>query len=213
MAFKVAVSKGGGGGEMREACPPDEYPAVLVAVIDLGHQHKKKFESQEMEWRPMVALVWEIQEAKSERGEPFYFAEEYRQSLHEKATLAKVLLAGGVVIPEDAAQFDLEAVLGRPYLLTIEEATSAGGKKYSRIARGGVAKLPKALAKGLQKPARQPFSWTIDQGAMPAHDWLPFLYGQAIHEIQAESRELSGKGAPPADGGEPTDHNGGPIPF
>jgi hypothetical protein len=71
------------------------------------------------------------------------------------------------------------------------------------------------MRKGLEKPVRPPFAWQISQGVMPKHDWLPFLYGKSIQEIQGKSRELGG-GSEDKDArsdSSQTDHSGNDIPF
>ncbi len=211
--WKVPVTTGGTG-EAREVCPADQYPAVLVAMIDLGTHAKKEFQKETFKDRHMIALVWEVQGARTSAGEPFYFAEEYPLSLNEKAKFRAVLEMGGAKVADDG-DFDITAVLGCPYLLEVEVGTSLKGNEYARIAKNGVAKLPNAMKKGIEKPVRPPFVWQIGQGVLAKHDWIPFLYGKAIHDIQSKSRELAG-GAEDKESGGGSGEAGGSdesIPF
>jgi hypothetical protein len=183
-------------------------------MIDLGTHPKKEFQKETFKDRHMIALVWEVQGAKTEKGDPFYFAEEYPLSLNEKAKFRAVIEMAGHRVSDDG-EFDICAALGCPYLLEIEVHESQKGNQYARIAKGGVGKLPNAMRKGLEKPVRPPFAWQISQGVMPKHDWLPFLYGKSIQEIQGKSRELGG-GSEDKDArsdSSQTDHSGNDIPF
>jgi hypothetical protein len=202
MGWNVKVSKGDGDGKPREVCEPDQYPGVLVALIDLGTHSEKAYQSQEMVDKHSVAVVWEAIGPKTSTGEPFYFAEKFGLSLHEKATFRKVLEAGGVIIPEDLDTFDVASALGKFYLLEVEVGQSAKGNSYSRLAKkGGWAKLPKAMAKLVSPPTRDVLIWQIEQGVMPKHDWLPYLYGKSLDEHQKASHEVSGKKAVAAGAG------------
>jgi hypothetical protein len=57
MGWNVKVSKGDGDGKPREVCEPDQYPGVLVALIDLGTHSEKAYQSQEMVDKHSVAVV------------------------------------------------------------------------------------------------------------------------------------------------------------
>lgn len=195
MSWNVNIPKGDGGDfPAREVMPADQYPAVLIAMVDLGTQRVQKFQSQEMEEKRQVVLVWEIQGPKTEAGEPFYLAERYNLSLHEKATFRKVLLNGGLALPDDGSA-DITQALGKPYLIDVEVGTSQKGNEYNRIAKDGVQKLPNAMRKGLTKPTRPSFAWQISQGLMPNHSWLPFVYGKPISDHQKASKEIGGASA------------------
>lgn len=196
MAWNVKVSKGGGDGSPREVCPPDQYPGMVVGVIDLGHQHEQKFQSQEMEWVPKVVLVWEAVGATASGGNPFYFARSYRLSLHEKASFRKVLELAGVSC--DGDDVDIASVLGKYHLLEVVNGTSSKNTAYAALSKeNGISKLPKVMTKGLpQQPTRPFLLHQIADGALPKHEWLPFIYGRSITDIQAESRELGGKAQP-----------------
>lgn len=189
MGWKVPVSQGNGEFEDRENRPPGEYPAVLVALIDLGHQQKKEYEGNAMVWRHMIAVVWEVQGPETSEGEPFYFAEEFTFALGASANFVKkVLNKGGIVVP-DAGDCDISEVLGRPYLLTVEEAQ--GKKKtYTRLAKDGIAKLPQVMHSSITEPVRPAFCWQLEDGVIPHHSWLPRLYGRTITQVMEGAQEF-----------------------
>lgn len=194
MGWNVKVSKGTGDFKPREVCEPDQYPGILVALIDLGTHSEKAYQAAGTVDRHSVCVVWEAIGPKTSAGEPFYFADKFGLSLHEKATFRKLLEAGGIVVPEDLDEFDISSALGKPYLLEIEVRESDKGNRYSCLAKkNGWAKLPKVMAKMVTRPTRDFIAWEISQGVMPKHDWLPYLYGKSIEDYHKSCQEIVGR--------------------
>jgi hypothetical protein len=191
MAWKVPVSQGNGEFEERENCPAGEWPAVVVALIELGHQQKPDYDDKhKLVWRHMIAVVWEVQGPEAADGGPFYLAEEYTFSLASSANFVKLLNKGGIVVPP-SGDCDIGELLGRPFLLTVETAVGKQkGKEYTRLARDGVDKLPQAMRKDVCEPVRPPFCWTVEDGLLPYHSWLPRLYGRGISTVMEAAREF-----------------------
>jgi hypothetical protein len=100
--------------------PPSEgvHTAVLVDVIDLGRRHK-------------IRLVWLLEELDSE-GKPKRAFQTFTKTLHEKASLMKMLRQLGVHIPTSGS-FTGDNLIARNAQLVIQHSESPQGKIYANV--------------------------------------------------------------------------------
>lgn len=209
--WKVPARSGqGGNGEQRDIPEAGNHAAVCVAVIDLGHQLRRKFQSSEEEYQPLLYLCWELVGLD---GRPLV-GRDFKVSLHEKAGLRHFVeqWCGKLV---DGADFDLCSLAGRPCLLNVLHDVK-GDRTFARIE--GASPLPKIGKKvvEVEAPEHDPIVALIDE-RKKLPDWLPWLYGRSLPEWLADSRER--KGQPRQQDREPGDEEeeevpaGGSIPF
>lgn len=189
MGWNVPKTGGDNGdGEPREQCPKGEHLAVLVALIELGHQQRPSHDDKtKLIWQHQLACVFEVQGPETSSGEPFYFAERYTVSTSSLSNLRGLMNAAGIDDEED----DIELLLGKPFVLEVEEAKSAKEKWYTRLAKDGITKLPQFGHDRLTAPVRPPFVWRLGDEDLAAYNWLPWLYGKRLHEVIAASREMA----------------------
>lgn len=121
----------------------DSYPAVCVAVIDMGEQYSQAYEK----WSRKVGIGWEIiGETVTIDGQsvPRTFYTTYTASLSSKGTLRKDLVSwrGRDFTPEELRRFDLRNILGKPCFLQIVHKKSPDGSRvYMNLA--AVTKIPR----------------------------------------------------------------------
>lgn len=178
----------GGGGDF-PVPPKGNWPAVLVAMIDLGtQQHEYNGERREAH---DVFLVWEL-ETEEDDGEAkrFFVGRDYTLSLNEKANFRKIVgkLRGKEIGADE--EYDCLQVLGKGCMVELDHKTSQNERTYAKIKE--ISSLPRKLK--APEPSHKPFSWSIDEGtAAPDMDWLPRVYGQRVADVIALSAERRGK--------------------
>ena len=146
MAFTLPV--GGGGGDFKRV-PAGTHIAICNIVADLGIQPGS---SMYPDPKRKVYLRFEIPGERIEYERdgqmvngPATISREFTASMNEKATLRKFLEGwrGRKFTDDEAAKFDIGAVLGKPCLLSITE-TEKGGEVYSNI--GSASPLIRGMA-------------------------------------------------------------------
>jgi hypothetical protein len=101
------------------------YNAVLADVVDLG-MITTTFQGQAKTY-PAVRLIW-ILNVLGKNGKPLeWYSPKYNASLHEKATLYKVLKQ--IIGTAPAANLDIETLIGQTRKLVINRERSADGTK------------------------------------------------------------------------------------
>jgi hypothetical protein len=146
MALTLPVGSNGGGDFKR--APAGSHIAVCNMVVDCGIQpgsqafpapKRKLYVRFEI---PAERVEYE-KDGKQVEG-PLTIGSFYTASMNEKATLRKHLEGwrGKSFTDEEAAAFDVSALLGKAAMLSVIESEH-GGKTYSNIA--GIGKLPKGL--------------------------------------------------------------------
>lgn len=123
------------------------YAATCIRVIDLGTQ-TTNYQGEEKSARK-IRLFWEIPDVTVEwegQQRPAMISSTYTASLHEKASLRKVLESwrGRAFTPDELKGFDTKNVLGAPCLLNVVH-TEKDGKTYANVAT--VSPLIKGMAK------------------------------------------------------------------
>lgn len=133
------ASDTGGGGDFAPV-PEGPHAAICDMFVDLGLQetsgkfggkiqHKVYFR-----WQiPGERLSYEKDGQKFEG--PMTIGAKYTLSLHEKATLRKLLQSwrGRAFTPDELKKFDVTTVLGKPCLLSVSHAPKDGGGVYANI--------------------------------------------------------------------------------
>lgn len=212
MGFTLQANKGGSGPQ--EQVPAGNHVAVLVALVDLGTQHRE-FKG-EAKWVREALLVWELPTKKKSNGKPFVIDKAYTLSLNEKATLRKVAEAMTGAKIADGANFDVTALVGKACMLNVLQ----NDKGYARVE--AVTGFPDM---GIPAPAPTvaPFVCSLEdfQAGKALPDWLPWQWSQAVGQrVNLSSyiqccKEIAGDGSKPrspiATGGAPADPDA--VPF
>jgi hypothetical protein len=191
--FTMTATAGGGNFDLMEA---GNYPAVLVAFIDLG-THTEEFKdaktgtTREVDLRK-VLLVWETPGELKPNGEPFYLAKQFNVSFGPKSAIRLFIEGwrGKKFEPEE--QFDLRSILGKSCLMNVIHRAGKGDKKYHEIE--GVSAMPKGFSP--PSPIRNPFTYMVGSGdPVPREDWIPFVYGEPVADIIERAIEFRVKKA------------------
>lgn len=186
-AFNVKASSPKSG-DMAQA---GSHPAVLVAMVDLG-THEDEYQGKKSRHRKAY-LVWELTAEASHQ----VIGRDYTISFAPKAALRGLVEKWRGRAFAENEEFDLSKILGKPCLLTVVHGTSSKGNPFAKI--DGVSPVPKGMP--VPPPSRTPFSWEISGKDLPAADWLPFIYGEAVTDVIRRSEEYRGTspgGVPPA---------------
>jgi hypothetical protein len=211
--WRQTPSKGGG---EYEVPPADNHLARLVAMVDLG-THTRTYGDDSKD-QHMVYLCWELLGCPMS-GSSFnhVIGERYTLSLNEKAKLTPVVRTLLGRDYRDDADNELEKMLGRPCMVEVKHVPGREGRTFANVA--AVSSVPSALARNVPQALRRPLLWSLgdDPAALEKADWLPWCYGERLHEVVGRCRELTGaqvgggRGpAAPAHAGTPPDED---IPF
>lgn len=95
-----------------------------------------------------IQLSWETPDERHDFGkgeQPFSISQEFTLSMHEKATLRKMLEGwrGKAFTDDEAKKFDVTKLLTKPCMLSVIHKTSGTGNAYAQIA--SVSSLPKGF--------------------------------------------------------------------
>lgn len=159
---------------------PGTYPAVCVAIIDIGEQYNEQYDNTTRK----VIFQWEIPTEKvmvDGEEKPRMISETFTASIGEKATLRKTLESwrGRPFTPEELRGFDLENVLGAPCLITILHKENSKGNTFAKIS--AVTRLPKGYSVENAETAYTLFSLD-DADAMEKMATLPEWIQNRIKE-------------------------------
>jgi hypothetical protein len=144
MPFKLAVRNGD-----YENAPEGTVQAVVVDVIDLG-MRPNKFKPGESVQKAQVAFQTEDE---TSAGSPFVVRSfPMTASMDRKANLRKLIeTINGSIKDEDLdaeGEFDIESIIGRNCLVTIEHSPEKEGKIYANVVAVGA--LPKSMKTKLE---------------------------------------------------------------
>lgn len=121
------------------------YPAICVAVIDLGEQ-RNDFQGR---YEDKVKFTWEIPSQTVEvdgEQKPRWVSKDFRASLHENSNLSKIIEAwrsAPITDEERENGIDLSWFLGRSCQIWVTVKTSKNGNDYNDIK--GVMSLPAGM--------------------------------------------------------------------
>jgi hypothetical protein len=136
-----------GGGKDFDPVPEGSHLAVCDMFVDLGIQ-ESNYNGQVKE-QHKIYLRWQVPSLRSkwtkddvEHEGPMAIGSKFTLSLHEKASLRKILQSwrGRAFTPDELKKFDVTTVLGAPCLITVTHEPKDGGGVYANV--GAVAKLP-----------------------------------------------------------------------
>jgi hypothetical protein len=130
--MKIPVKTGG------SVTPEGDHPAICISVIDLGLQRTAKFGN-----KPQVLLTFELpgcmvtfknDETGKDETRPRVVSKTFNKSMNVKSTLRKCIerIRGAKFTDEQAADFDLATLLGKPCVLEIVHAVK-GDKTYANV--------------------------------------------------------------------------------
>ena len=198
-----AVSRGGDGGEAREIPPAGNIPAVLIGMIDLGTR-TETFNNESKDAHH-VLLVWEL------TGEPLSGAptrnhvigQRYTLSTHIKSNLRQQYEKWVGRKFEEGEEIDYSAKMAHPCLVSITHGTSGEGRTYAKVT--GFGAVPKEMMPVIKPPKIQAFMWSLAEGLylrnsqtkqfdqaggdLPEWEWLPFVFGESVHDCIKDSHE------------------------
>ena len=186
-----------GGGDF-ETLKAGAYPAVLVALVDLG-THQEEFEEREGKRKGQktvkdmrkVLLVWELTGEANSKGENFIIGKDFNVTFTEKAALRKFCETWRGKKFAENENFNISVLVGKSCLITTTEGTSAKGKSYAKLEN--VGPLPRGMVAPAPKHAPQAYPLG---SSLP--EWLPYIYGTKPADYVASSIEIRGKTAKPA---------------
>jgi hypothetical protein len=139
-----------GGGKDFDPVPEGSHLAVCDMFVDLGIQESNY--SGQVKQQHKIYLRWQIPSLRSkwekdgvEHEGPMAIGSKFTLSLHEKASLRKILQSwrGKAFTPEELKKFDVTTILGKPCLITVTHEPKDGGGVYANV--GAVAKLPNGV--------------------------------------------------------------------
>lgn len=136
----IYASDTGGGDDFKQVTP-GMHPAVCDMMVDLGLQEQKS-QLYGDSIKHQVYIRWQIPGERLEYEKdgvkiegPMTIGSYYTLSLSEKANLRKILQGwrGKEFTADEAAKFDVTAVLGKPCTLNVIHKTGNDGKVRARI--------------------------------------------------------------------------------
>lgn len=194
---KEVPAKKAGDGEPRPLPRPEHHGAVLVGIIDLGHQKNYFDPSKEAH---QLLLVWELTDEQVPGTKiPFTLGQVYTYSYHEKANLRKLVAGWRGKDLAEGEKFTITKMLGVPCLVKVIHEDTSEGKTFAKI--GEVSAWSGTLIAGKSKPVAsiKPLAWTFTDGTYPGPGWVPFVFGKPIKEVLNNAKEtrVTGKGDQP----------------
>lgn len=201
--FKGKGTSKGGDGEAREIPPAGNLPAVLVGMIDLGTR-TETFNGESKD-QHHVLLVFEL------TGEPLSGAptrnhvigQRYTYSFHSKSNLRQQFEKWEGRKFGDDEEIDYSAKLNHPCLVSIAHGQSGEGRTYAKVT--GFSAVPKEMMSVMKPPKIQAFMWSLEDGLylrnretkkfdiaggdLPEWEWLPYVFGESVHECIKNSHE------------------------
>lgn len=173
--------------------PSGNHLAICYQMIEIGT------EVGEYQGVPnrlhKVRIVWELCNEKKvfdpAKGEqPYSIGKDYTLSMHEKATMRHDLQSwrGKAFTDEEASNFDITKLLGKPCLLNVIHKTSKTGNNYATIA--GVTAVPKGTPVPIQ--VNPSFEFSFDQWDDKKFATLPEWLRKRIEATPQFKRRLEG---------------------
>ena len=126
-----AGGTGGGGYELVEA---GDHKGVLYKYVEVGH-HMESYKDDPPRKVWPIYFFWEFPDLRTDDDRPMSMMKRYNFSMHEKSSLRADLQfwRGKKYKEEDLEDFDLDNLLGRPAILTIEHYQKQDGNEGAKI--------------------------------------------------------------------------------
>lgn len=192
---KKASSNEGGDFELP---PGGTYPAVMVALIDLG-THSEVFNNEAKDSHKIL-MAWELTGENDSKGRPFKVAKELTWSLNTKARLRGFLEGYAGRKFADDEEINLLSFMATQGVVNVTEGQSNNGRKFVDVASW--TKPMRGLV--VPPPSVEPFVWGFtdrdDKGNEiswnpnqdpPIPDWMPRIFGKTVVEKIKASSEWS----------------------
>lgn len=161
-----------------------------------------------------VNLTWETPDEQHDFGkglQPFSISKEFTLSMHEKATLRKILESwrGKSFTEEEAKSFDVTKLLGKSCMLSVIHKTTGSGKVRAEIS--SVATLPKGFECPTQVNKSQVLSF--DAWDQTIFDALPEYLRNKIKGSKEYAKMLNPSLNSGEDIGDEPDNSNQELPF
>lgn len=166
-----------------EKPPIGPHPAILVAIIDLGHQEEEDFE-EKGKFRDVhkIYLVWELTACPmTGTTNNHLMGRQYTMSLNENAALRKMIAAWRGRDLAEGEEFDPLKMLGTKCMLSL----SRNKKDYPVL--DNVSAVHSAIP---VPPAKRPLTSRAIAETTPIPDWLPYLFGESIESKISRAKEM-----------------------
>lgn len=162
----------------REVLKSGTYQATLYAIVDLGTQRSEKFATRSRKIRLSFEIPSEMREFKKDAGlQPITLHKEYTLSFSDKSNLRKDLLwRTNSGFKDGEKSFDLDSLIGKNCLLSVQVAKNAKGIEYNIIS--GISWLPVGMKE--QPLINKPYTYQIDQWQNEVFDSLPQFLKEKI---------------------------------
>lgn len=195
----------------RELIPAGNYMARCYQMLQIGTVEELYLGEKKMLHKVRIGweLPTELKVFKEEKGEqPLVISQEYTLSMHEKATLRKMLASwrGKDFTEKEAECFDITALIGAPCMLNIIHKPSKKDPSRSYEQIGSISPMPK----GVKCPdaINPPQCLQFDNFDLSLFDRLPEFIQTKVKSsveykkmINPESQEVHGhEGWTPIDG-------------
>lgn len=187
--------------------PAGTHPARCVQLIDLGTQRGEY--AGEPTVRSTIVAQFELpsESVDTDKGpQPPLVSVFWTNSLHEKARMRGDLEAwrGRAFTTEELMRFDLQTILGKPCLVTVQHKPGSNGNVRARVTQ--ISALPKGMTCPAQHNPSSAF-W-IDEFDQAKFDALPEGFKKMIRESDEYKAMQNGTRKPIAAGVDEDD-----IPF
>lgn len=176
-------------------CPADNYPAVIVGLLDIGHHPAVNDKGESYDSRKLI-VVFELTEQRPD-GKPFVLVERYTWSMRNNSRFYALAtnLTGRAFAEGD--KFDPRTLLGQAVMCQVVHKTvqkEKGTKTYHNV--GAITQYPKGLPK--PAPTIVPVAWSALSGQpLPDLPWVPPVYGESLGDLVSQSREYQNGRVPP----------------
>jgi hypothetical protein len=154
-----------------EIVPAGTHLAMCCTVAFLGWHQPPPYNGKKSDKQPQMLFTWELCEEMMKDGKPFTISGIYKDSLHVKAGMRKVLECwrGKRFTEEELQGFDVIKLLGKPCFLAIIHK-EVGEDKELKAKISAVSKV----TKGTKPPAmvNPPLYYTVEHGDPDSCDVL-----------------------------------------
>lgn len=174
--------------------PSGTHKARCIGILQLG-TIPTEFKGEE-KWLEKVWLTFELTEETyvfkdGEEAKPFTISKEYTYSMGNKSNLRPIVegIIGTALLDEEAYAFDLEDLLSRTCLLTVEQGKTAQGNMSSWI------KSTAPLMKGMSvpPPVNKMKVMTFEKWDQEYYEKLPDFLKEKIQSSKQYEKKFKSK--------------------
>lgn len=115
------------------------YGSWIYSIVEIG-TCKYQFKGEEIIARKLLMTFSYMLD-----GQQYFLRKEYTISLHEKSNLRKDIqtIRGKKFTEEELSKFDIDILVGKPLMITIEMETAINGNEYPKII--SLSPIPKGM--------------------------------------------------------------------